>query len=438
MLGYSSLSELLARKLCDDGEFEPHYSREDFKAKVETDGEIRSLLAPWKAQDGSVLWLKENARAVRDSDGSVKYYEGTLEKIEIDGAGHGLHAAIKPSVSLEEFVFTLSADGSILHWNRALEIMTGYRTREILGRPISTVLKCEDKGSLADVIALVSETGTPLQIQAVITSKSHQAIDIRLTISANSVVPQESPTFQVRGVRRLTFRDLSVSLRRLLKKASLLEDDERRRISNALYDDVGQNLSAISLRMEMLGAKLESALAEDASVRGEISLIIELAQAVQHTLRRVAQTLHPPSLEHLGIAAALTGYAYSMNESAQCPAKISLSGEFPRLGSQEETSIYRIAQEAIVNAIRHSGARDIVVELKSDGPLATISICDNGRGFEVADGMFREGVGLCYMFEQARALGGELDIQSSPSSGTCVRLDIPVPALKDEYIGLCP
>jgi PAS domain S-box-containing protein len=439
MLGYSSLPELLARKLCDDGEFEPHYNREDFKARVEARGEIRSLVAPWRAQDGTVRWLKENARAIRDPDGSVKYYEGTLERVENHAGVPVAQAETKPSSrSPEEVVFTLSADGSIVQWNPAFEIMTGYRTREILGRQASTVLKCEGPRSLTEALALASEKGIAEGIQAVIATKSCQAIDVRLTILANPVAAKQSRTFLVKGVRRLTFRDLSVSLRRLLEKASMLEDAERRRISHALYDDVGQNLSAIGLRMEMLGAKLESALAEDASVKSEVSLIIELTQAVQTTLRRVAQTLHPPSLEHLGIAAALIGYAYSMNETSQCNANISIKGEFPRLGQQEETSIYRIAQEAIANAVRHAGARKIVVELSSNGPSATMSICDDGSGFEVADGMFREGVGLCYMFEQSRALGAELNIESSSEGGTCVTLQIPVPAFYGSCIDLYP
>lgn len=439
MLGYSSLPELLARKLCDDGEFEPHYNREDFKAKVEARGEIRSLVAPWKAQDGSVRWLKENARAVRDPDGSVKYYEGTLESVEDYPGTLETQAETKPcSGSPEEVVFTLSADGSILQWNAALEIMTGYRTREILGRKVSTVLKCEGPSSFTKALALASEKGIAEGIQAIIIAKSRQAIDVHLNISANPVAGDQSRTFLVKGVRRLTFRDLSVSLRRLLEKASMLEDAERRRISHALYDDVGQNLSAIGLRMEMLGAKLESALAEDASVKSEISLIIELTQAVQNTLRRVAQTLHPPSLEHLGIAAALTGYGYSMNESSKCTASISIKGEFPRLSQQAETSIYRIAQEAIANAVRHAGAHNIVVELSSNGPSATMSICDDGSGFEVADAMFREGVGLCYMFEQSRALGAMLNIESSSGGGTCVTLQIPVPAFNNPCIDLYP
>jgi PAS domain S-box-containing protein len=439
MLGYSSLPELLARKLCDDGEFEPHYNREDFKARVEARGEIRSLVAPWKAQNGSVRWLKENARAIRDPDGSVKYYEGTLESVENYAGTLETQAERKPcSGSPEEVVFTLSADGSILQWNAALEIMTGYRTREILGRKVSTVLKCEGPSSLTKALALASEKGIVEGIQAIIIAKSRQAIDVHLDISANPVAGGQSRTFLVKGVRRLTFRDLSVSLRRLLEKASMLEDAERRRISHALYDDVGQNLSAIGLRMEMLGAKLESALAEDASVKSEVSLIIELTQAVQNTLRRVAQTLHPPSLEHLGVAAALTGYGYSMNESSKCTACISIKGEFPRLSQQAETSVYRIAQEAIANAIRHAGARNIVVELSSNGPSATMSICDDGSGFEVADAMFREGVGLCYMFEQSRALGAMLNIESSSDGGTCVTLQIPVPAFNDPYIDFYP
>jgi signal transduction histidine kinase len=67
-----------------------------------------------------------------------------------------------------------------------------------------------------------------------------------------------------------------------------------------------------------------------------------------------------------------------------------------------------------------------------------MSICDDGSGFEVADGMFREGVGLCYMFEQSRALGAELNIESSSEGGTCVTLQIPVPAFYGSCIDLYP
>ncbi len=182
-------------------------------------------------------------------------------------------------------------------------------------------------------------------------------------------------------------------------------EEERRRLSRELHDGLGQTLGAIAVTL---------ARARAAGGGGE-----ELAQAARLTddalaeLRRAIEDLRPPALEDLGLSGAVEALA-RLAERAGLPVEVAI-GPLPPLDPALEQAAFRLAQEAIANAVRHSGAGSLSVALAASAEGIRLSVEDDGRGFSPGG---RWGRGLAGARERAERAGGELRVTSSPGKGT--------------------
>ncbi|RPI78293.1 MAG: sensor histidine kinase [Chloroflexi bacterium] len=139
----------------------------------------------------------------------------------------------------------------------------------------------------------------------------------------------------------------------------------------------------------------------------------------------MAMSLRPASLDHLGLTAALIQYVQAISEKHDLKVQFETVGIYERLPQEMETTIYRIIQEAVSNAIRHAHATRIDVLLeKRDGKVLAL-IEDNGTGFNREEAFTSGRMGLFGMRERAEMLGGRLVIESSPGSGTTIQAEIP-------------
>ncbi len=213
-------------------------------------------------------------------------------------------------------------------------------------------------------------------------------------------------------------------LRDVAARALNAAEEERRRISLELHDDASQRLAAILMRLR-LARSVGDAEAKEA-VLEEVRR--ELAEAADG-LRRYAQGLRPPALDELGLGAAIESHVRHVSESALVRVEVRTDG-VGRLESPEaELALYRIVQEAITNALRHSRATRIRVAVKRDGDTAVATVSDNGVGFDVERQLLshddQHGLGLFGMRERASYVGGKVDLTSAPGEGTVVRAIVP-------------
>jgi two-component system sensor histidine kinase UhpB len=195
-------------------------------------------------------------------------------------------------------------------------------------------------------------------------------------------------------------------------RALAAQEDERRRIARELHDEIGQTLIAVALRAEHA--------AEDAADgRGTLD---QLAETVQHTLedvRRISRELRPEALDELGLVNALIALCSRVEQQSTLRVHRRLRGPLPPLSPDVELAIYRIAQEALTNVVRHSGASEVTLALSvSDGELV-LTLSDNGHGLPDP---VSEGGGLAGMRDRALLIGGELDIESADGGGVSVTL----------------
>ncbi|MEX0766374.1 MAG: GAF domain-containing sensor histidine kinase [bacterium] len=210
----------------------------------------------------------------------------------------------------------------------------------------------------------------------------------------------------------------------LLEKLISAHEDERRRIARELHDDAGQALTALILNLEVAEqSKIPLPPKQLARLRG-------IAEDTLAELRRMIYDLRPSILDDLGLVAAIRWYAKETIEPQGVQVAMQLNGMEERLPSYIETAIFRIAQEALTNILKHAGATHASVDVAHRDGRVEMVITDDGRGFDLsAVTTNREGgMGLLGMRERAAILGGTLVIRSTPGGGTRLEATIPVGA----------
>ncbi len=219
---------------------------------------------------------------------------------------------------------------------------------------------------------------------------------------------------------------------RLERQIIKISEREQRRIGRDLHDGLCQYFAAVGCAAASLKSDLDHAgRSEEAAVAEELTELLE--QGVVHT-RELARSLVPVQMHEAGLAAALEQLAASVSRLQNVSCTFFSEGGTTFRAPPLATHLYRIAQEAIQNAIRHGGAQNIQIRLRTDGETATLHVIDNGTGIarkrEESDGM-----GLSIMNYRARIVGGTLQVTSPKSGGTSVTCTFPRTSLAAEANG---
>jgi len=197
--------------------------------------------------------------------------------------------------------------------------------------------------------------------------------------------------------------------------------EERNRLARELHDSLIQKLFGVRLAAQSASTLLER---DPGEARAEVDRLGELAQDAIAELRSLVFQLRPAAIEAEGLAAALSKHVEVLRRVHRAALEIELVGE-PRLRPGVDEEVFRIAQEALHNAMRHSRAGRVAVRLEENGEVLRISVSDDGVGFDPAAAELRtQTLGLTSMEERARELGGRLEIDSRPGRGTRIRLEL--------------
>jgi len=223
----------------------------------------------------------------------------------------------------------------------------------------------------------------------------------------------------VRPVQRL-----HESRGRLLDRLLSAQENERRRIAADLHDGLGQNLTTMLLRLSVIA---DSATTD--AVRENAAALREIASTSLAEIRELVRETRPPTLDDLGLAAALERQLADVAAATGIAARLSWpDGEGLRFAPEIETAVYRVVQESVTNAVRHAAAGRIEVTLAATREALTATIRDDGRGFDVRAALqpARRPFGLLGMRERVAVFGGTVDVTSEPGSGTVVESRIPL------------
>lgn len=204
------------------------------------------------------------------------------------------------------------------------------------------------------------------------------------------------------------------------RAALLAQERERLRIAQSLHDEAGQTLTAVALEIERM-ARDGSATdrARMAAIAGEVHETLD-------EVRRIARELRPEALDDLGLVNALIALSTRMARQGDVRIERDFDGELPPLPEDVELVVYRVAQEALTNVLRHAGARRCRIRLAWDGAQLTLEVVDDGVGMPAA--RRGETIGIEGMRERALLVDGRLSIGPGPQGGTAVVLTVPVAA----------
>ena len=213
----------------------------------------------------------------------------------------------------------------------------------------------------------------------------------------------------------------TLDLRRSRERLITAREEERLRIRRDLHDGLGPTLAGLSLQASSLGRLITTE--PDAAQAAVDELRCELRRAVGE-VRGLVHDLRPPSLDQLGLKGALEGLAHGLSTSDE-GRSLDISTDIPCLPTlppATEVAIYRVAQEALTNALKHAHAHHVAVAVKLGGGLS-LSVQDDGVG--IAE-HYRAGLGLRSMRERVEELGGSFEVASGPQQGTTIRARLPL------------
>ena len=200
-------------------------------------------------------------------------------------------------------------------------------------------------------------------------------------------------------------------------------EEERLRISRDLHDEIGQSLAIMKLTLMAIKNKILNNPAED--ILPEIEGLAEHVETTMNEVSRISKDLSPSYVAEVGFSQALRLYIETFTKKTGIQVDSCLR-EIPQFhNSQQEIHLYRIAQEALTNIAKHSGATSVGIRLRNTEGDLYFSISDNGRGFDLSKEGRVGGMGLIGIRERVTILGGKVWIESESGSGTTIRMEIP-------------
>lgn len=218
-------------------------------------------------------------------------------------------------------------------------------------------------------------------------------------------------------------RVMQENLRHLSNRMLFVQEEERKRISRELHDEVGQALTAVNVQLAVIRKSPDEAADKAATAQ----------QLVEQTLQAVhnfARELRPAMLDDLGLVPALRSYVQSFSERAGLPVDFKAEPIAEDLGSEEKIVLYRVAQEGLTNVARHAQATKVELILRATRVALRLEIKDDGKAFSPRAAGRQQRLGLLGIQERVRLVNGTFHIDSREGVGTALRVDLPLPAMR--------
>lgn len=314
-----------------------------------------------------------------------------------------------------EGIITMSKDGKILSFNKAAENIFGYEYAEIKGSKISKLFS----PPYNDELELLFEKKTDLSIPEYL---SKGEVTGRRKNGAGFSMEIEISEVKLKDMEILTCVTRDISERRRLEHEILnISEEERKRIGRDLHDGLGQMLTGIGLMSQNLASKFKK---EGLPGTNEIEEITKMLIEADEYARNLSRGLVPIDMKANGLSLSLRRLTENIQKTGGVFCRYSEKGEPLIYDSTEALHLYRIAQEAINNALKHGKATDISVVLESKEQEIRLTVSDNGIGFPVEE-KENPGIGVRIMNYRARMIGGTLSIERLGNGITKIICNVP-------------
>jgi len=381
--------------------------------------------------DGSVIWLEARGHAFFDSQGRMQRIRGIVA--DITARKHTEEALGRKDAELAEAQH-LAKLGS-WRWEVATDSVTwSEELYRISGRNPSLPAP-----SFQDHLKLYTAESWDLlrrAVQEALRSGVAYQLDLEMVrpdgtkrwVFARGETQRDSDgrVVQLHGtVQDITERKAAEEeLRYMSGRLIAAHEEERTRIARELHDDLSQRMALLQVCVEQLQ---HGTTGLSISSRQKLHNIAEIADEASSDIHDLSHRLHPSKLDVLGLVPSLTGLCRELSESHHLEVQFvhdCIPKEIPK---DVTLCLFRIAQEALRNVVKHSGATEVNVELSGLGDRMELRVSDSGVGFDPEFEKGKGGLGLLSMSERLRLIGGDLTVESAPSRGTRIRVRAPLP-----------
>lgn len=318
--------------------------------------------------------------------------------------------------SVSDMVFVLDKEGKIENINTSVTNHLAFDLRSLKGKEISHLLDKSQPGWFSQVIKDMKSSRTN-SYEAVFKSRNKNLIPV--LISGSFLMGGNNS----KGGVLLTAKDISIQKKTqniLLKAIIETEEKERIRFAKDIHDSIGQQLSAIKFYIGTSADAVEDPRQKSILLKANAALV-----DVQADMRNICFNIMPKSLEFFGLIKAVEELCSKNELLSRINITIKESPDFPRMTVQQEFALFRIIQEFINNALKHSKANSLQIEFRRRKKIALISLRDNGIGFNITT-LRSHGMGLSNVRSRIRPYNGEVEILSEPGKGTRYEISIPV------------
>jgi len=321
-------------------------------------------------------------------------------------------------------IYVHDLKGTYIRVNHAAETLSGYRREEIVGHNFLEFVAADQiRLGRKSFYAILAEQGeTAFEVDVIAKDGRQVPVEVRSrAIYENGVMVGVQGTARDITERKLAQDALQMFSRQLIEA----QEDERRRISRELHDQIGQILTVIKMNLHTVQQGRQSS-----EVSSYVKDNIEAVDEALRLVRDLSVELRPPVLDDFGLVTALYWYVdrYTKRTGLEVDVVIELSDQNQRFSRDVETACFRIAQEALINIVRHAQATQVVLRLVKTGNVLLLSIKDDGIGFDLESLRKRAPraatLGLISMQERAHAAGGTIEIDSASSRGTEIRFSL--------------
>jgi signal transduction histidine kinase len=220
------------------------------------------------------------------------------------------------------------------------------------------------------------------------------------------------------------FLRMKEGIRNLSGRILMANEEERKRLARDLHDGIGQSLLAIKLGLQMTAGKT----GENCEIKRDVERLIGAVSDTLDEVKQFAMELRPSFFEKMEIGEILVWYGRNIQEKTGVSVVVDAAGFSGEIAQRPKENLYRICQEAVGNALKHSGAARIDIGLKESSQTLVLHVCDNGKGLtpRLPGSRKPRGLGLETMRERAELLGGVFTVTSVPDQGTTVTVEVPL------------
>ncbi|MGB3399802.1 MAG: PAS domain-containing protein [Candidatus Deferrimicrobiaceae bacterium] len=376
-----------------------------------------SVFIIYKKASDDIVKRKEAEEALRGAKEELDRYSRDLER-QVDEQTREIGSILRYTPAV---VYIKDRDGRYTLVNSRYEELFGIRTEEIRGKTDHDIFPEEFANQFQANDRKVLTDRSPCQFEERVPQEdgTHVYLSTKFPLynEGGAVAAVCGISIDITEIKKA--RD---QVKRLSDSIIAGQEKERAAVSRELHDELGQVLTALRLDSAWLRERLRESDTGASQRTQEMCALID--KAIDE-VRGMATRLRPGVLDDLGLVDAIDWYIDDFEKRTKMSSVFRHAG-VPKVSDRVATAAYRIAQEALTNVARHSKASRVDVSLRAEGEILTLSVEDDGRGFDLRELPESVGLGVVGMRERAELIGGTLEIRSRPGEGTRVHLKVPI------------